>query len=379
MKHCLRKFAPVVSLSAFVMLNACRKADVPPAVATNPPTISSPVTLDLIPAQNQNPGDRRVYLPITRIGSTAMNLITVFDSGSEGLVLQGSAVFPAQYIADTGMVINSADSAIINGITVTSTKVVSVYGDPPATRSFYGNIAYAQVTFGDQNGSIQSERMPFVVIYKGIDNQTQDTVPLDASSNGIAGVYSTGFDPSVTLVTTRAGVKSPFNYFNYTGGLDAGIATAPFSQVGWTNTPSNTGFPATRLLTVGLTSDMEAGYAFQSQLLDAGNAFDPDVVGSFTYNGTTLSNSLILFDTGTPVGYTLYNGSAGGSSTLASGTSVQLTTQSGFSYAYTADNALFQTTVTSTGQQRCILGIDFFLNNSLLLDYTMHYIGLKGS
>jgi hypothetical protein len=376
----LRKFTPILSLSLILFLDACSKHD-HPAVQTgvDGSTITAPVTLDLIPAQNQSAGDRRIYLPIIKIGTSSLSLKTVFDSGSEGLLLSGTSVFPAQYIADTGIVINSPDSAIINGVTVTSTKVTTTYGSAPATRTFSGNIAYAQITIGDQAGSLQTERMPFIVVYKGVDNQTQASVPLDANSDGVAGVYSSGFDPSATIVTNRAGVKSLFNYFNYSSGLYAGFMLSPLSTIGWTTTASNQGFPATPLLTVGLTTQLESGFALQSQRLDLGNLFDPDVFGTVTYNGVTLPSSNILLDTGTPVGYIIYNSNEGGSTTLASGLPIGLTTREGFSYNYTTDAALFQTVVSSTGQQRCIFGIDFFLNNSVLLDYTEHYIGLKGS
>jgi hypothetical protein len=381
MTYRLKKFAPIVSLSTLVLINACRKTDMPANGNTgaDPSAIAAPVTLDLIPAQNQTPGDRRIYLPIQKVGTSTLNLTTVFDSGSEGLLLSGTSVFSASYLSDTGIVINSPDSAVINGITVTSAKVTTTYGSPPATRSFYGNIAYAQLTIGDQSGTVMTTRMPFIVIYKGVDNQTQASVPVDANSDGVAGVYSSGFNPSAGLVTTRAGVKSPFNYFHYTNGLLAGFVLSPLSKIGWAGTPSSQGFPATPLLTLGLTLDMETGFALQSQRLDVGNLFDPDVLGTVSYNGITLNNSNVLLDTGTPLGFTIYNSAEGGSTTLSSGAPVQLATREGFSFAYTTDTQLYQTVVQSNGQQRCIFGIEFFLNNSVLFDYSEHYIGLKGS
>ena len=373
----MRKHVGIFSLAAITLFNACRKSDVP--LGTSDSSISSPKTIDLIPAQNQSAGDRRIYLPIMQVGGTKASLKTVFDSGSEGMVLSGTSLFAATYIADTGIVINSPDSAIIDGITVTSIKVVSVYGSPPATRSFYGNIAYASFVFGDASGSIQTLRMPFIVIYKGVDNQTQASVPVDANSDGIAGVQSSGFDPNVTVVTNRSGVKSPFNYFNYGTGIFAGFQLAPLSNIGWTNQASNQGYPSTPLLTLGLTSDMETGYALQAQRVDIGPLFDPDLLVSMTYGGSTLNNSNLLLDTGTPVGYSIFNSSQSGSTTLAAGVAVSFSTNEGFNYGYTTDNLLFQTVVQNNGQQRCIFGIDFFLNNYFLIDYTQHYIGLKAS
>lgn len=379
MIHRQRLLVPVVSLSLLIF--SCRKTD-KPAIGdgADDGTIATPVTIDLIPAQNQTPGDRRIYLPISKIGTSSVSLKTVFDSGSEGLLLSGTSVLPAAAIADTGVVISNPDSAIINGITVTSAKVQTTYGNPPATRTFYGNIAYASLTFGDQNGSVVTERMPFIIIYKGVDNQTQASVALDNSSDGVAGVYSTGYTPATGLVTTRTGVKSPFNYFNYTNGIFAGFLLSPLNRVGWSATvPSNQGYSPTPLLTIGVTSAMESGFALQSQRVDVGGQFDPNLLASVDYNGTTVSNANILLDTGTPLGFGIYTHMASGTTTLSGGLPVDIRTNEAFSFSYTTDGAFYQTVVTNTGQQRCIFGIDFFMSNAYLLDYTEHYIGLKGS
>jgi hypothetical protein len=370
----------IASLGGMALLSACHKSDGPGASPTiDGSSLADPVVLNLVPAQNQSPGDRRVYLPIKQVGSSTLNILTVFDTGSEGLVLSGSAVFPYSYISDTGMVIQNKDSLVVNGITITSAKVSITYGSPPATRTFYGNICYAQVTFGDQTASVQSLRLPFVSIYKGIDNQTQDSVPLDANSSGITGVISSGFTATNTLATTMTQVKSPFNYFNYTNGLYAGFMLNPFSSTGWTTSPSNSSEPTTPILTLGITEGMKAGFDLQFQRTDVGGAFDPDVEATLTYGSSSISYNNVLFDTGTPLGMSIYDASEGGSTTLTAGTSVSISTLQGYTYSYTTDNAFYQTIVSSTGQQRCIFGIDFFLNNYFMFDYTEHYIGLKGA
>jgi hypothetical protein len=277
------------------------------------------------------------------------------------------------------MVINNKDSAIVEGVTITSTKVSSTYGEPPATRTFYGNIAYTSMTLGDQSGSVITERMPFMLVYKGVNNQTGAAVAVDSSSDGIAGVISSGFVPGEAsiLVTNRENIKSPFNYLNYSTSLYAGWMLSPLSAAGWTNVPSNATTPARPLLTVGLTQALESGFALQPQRLDLGNVYDPDLVGTIGYGGQDISNSSVVFDTGTPVGFIIYNANEGGNTQLPTGETVQLSTTQGFDYGYTTDAALFQTVVQSTGQTRSIFGIDFFLNTYYLLDYTNHLIGLK--
>jgi hypothetical protein len=368
--------------SVFFLLNSCRKSDasLSPADKAATSVISNPVVLDLLPAQNQSAGDRRLFLPIVQVGATnKSNLRVIFDSGSEGMVFSATSLFASNLISDTGMVINNKDSAVINGVTITSAKVSSTYGDPPATRTFYGNIAYTTMVLGDQSGSIITERMPFMLVYKGVNNQTGAAVAVDSSSDGIAGVISSGFAPGEAsiLVTSRENIKSPLNYLNYSGNLYAGWMLSPLSTIGWTNVASNATTPASPLLTVGLTAGMEAGFALQTQRLDIGNLYDPDVVGTISYTGQTIPNSSVVFDTGTPVGFSIYNSSEGTTLPLPAGEPVQLSTAQGFDYSYTTDAVLFQTVVQSTGQTRSIFGLDFFLNTYYLLDYTNHFIGLK--
>ena len=367
--------------SIFLLFNSCRKSDTNPSSQGGSSTvIASPVMLDLIPAENVTSGIRRIFLPVSAVGGVKSgSLKLVFDSGSEGVLFSATSLFSAAQIADTGIVINSADSAIISGITVTSAKVTSIYGDPPATRTFYGNIAYAPLTLGDQSGAVVTARMPFILVYKGVDNQTGASVVLDDNSDGIAGVISSGFNPASvnTLATSRSDIKSPFNYLTYTNGVNAGFMLSPLNATGWTTQASSAAGGAMPLLTIGLTDQLKSGFALQVQRLDIGNLFDPDILGTVTYNGTSILNTNTLLDTGTPIGFTIYNASENGSAILASNEPVQLTTAEGFSYNYTSDAALFQTSVQSTGQPRSIFGIDFFLNNSLLWDYTDHLIGLK--
>lgn len=366
--------------SLIFVLNSCRKNDATlSADQASTSVISSPVVLDLLPAQNQSAGDRRLFMPVVQVGTNKTGFTLIFDTGSEGIVFSATALFPASLIADTGMVINSPDSAVIDGITITSVKVSSTYGEPPATRTFYGNIAYASMVLGDQAGSVITERLPFMLVYKGVNNQTGAAVAVDSSSNGIAGVISSGFTAgeASAIVTTRANIKSPLNYLDYSGNVYAGFMLEPLSGIGWTATPSNATTPASKLLTIGLTQATESGFSLQTQRLDAGNVYDPDIVGTIGYNSQSIANSSVVFDTGTPVGFDIYNASEGGSTQLPAGEAVQLSTGQGFDYSYTTDAVIYQTIVSSTGQTRSIFGIDFFLNNYYLLDYTNHYIGLK--
>ncbi len=382
MKSPLKRPLVIVLASSFVFF-ACRKTDhVPTGSSTSGSSeISSPVTLDLLPAQNQAEADRRLFLPVMQVGAIKLSSRKlIFDSGSEGFVFSATSLFPASLICDTGMIIHSKDSAVINGITITDTKVSASYGDPPATRTFYGNISYASIVIGDNAGSITTLRMPFMLVYKGVNNQTNQAIAVDSSSDGIAGVSSSGFNTIVDngLVSSFSELKSPFNYLTYTNGVDAGFMLDPLNSIqGWTTTPSNTGSPATPLLTVGLTNASEAGFALQLQRLSGIGVFDPNLLGTIRFQNTTVDNTDILFDTGTPVGDIIYTNSVARATTLSSGVNVQLSTSEGFAYNYTTDGGFFQTTVSPTGQTRSIFGIDFFLNNYFLLDYTQHLIGLK--
>src|SRR5581483_318822 len=104
----------------------------------------------------------RVLLePVTQIGTKSVNYDLVFDTGSGGMVIDANGIIPSSMITSTGFSF-SGDSTVVNGITITNqTNMISYGDDANTTDNVYGNLAYASVTVGDNNGKVVIKRLPF--------------------------------------------------------------------------------------------------------------------------------------------------------------------------------------------------------------------------
>jgi hypothetical protein len=60
--------------------------------------------------------NRRVFIPVTKVGTQSVTYYTVFDTGSAGLTLDANGLLPASMITSTGIVF-TGDSIDVNGIT----------------------------------------------------------------------------------------------------------------------------------------------------------------------------------------------------------------------------------------------------------------------
>jgi hypothetical protein len=111
--------------------------------------------------------------------------------------------------------------------------------------------------------------------------------------------------------------------------------------------------------------------------------YSPNIRASITYNGKTLNNAFLLFDTGDPaITYLTDPTVSANVTTLPAGTPVSLTTTNGFNYQYTTASNSNETQVIKlsySNDVRSIFDIDFFVKNQYLLDYQNHRIGLKNN
>jgi hypothetical protein len=136
------------------------------------------------------------------------------------------------------------------------------------------------------------------------------------------------------------------------------------------------------LLTLGLTSaDLNSsGFIMHPlSIIDQGG-YSPDIPGTITYNGNTISATL-LFDTGTP-SITIIEDKTASIGNLPKNTVVTVTTNKGFTYTYTTTDTNNLTEVqnpNNTKDYRSIFSIDFFVDNEFLTDYAGHQIGLKNN
>jgi len=315
-----------------------------------------------------------LFMDVSKIGTQTVNYDMIFDTGSGGMVIDANGIIPASMITSTGFNF-TGDSTIVNGITITSQTSLIEYGDDASTLTkVYGNLAYAPVTIGEPDGNVVIKRLPFFLYYKGVDakGKVQEAHYFDVL--GVSPEYDVTFP-------NNAYITSPLSYYDPGTGLTRGfkmaaLGTSNFS-VGGTYVPG--------AITLGLTSGdlSSAGFVMQQLYFTAADGYLTASPGTVTYNGKLVSTP-VIFDTGTePYSYIEDKTAASGSSVLlANNSSVSIATTSGFNFAYTTTAADYLTYVENPGSSTnniSIFGMEFFLKNSYLLDYTDHKLGVKNN
>ncbi|MEO6977394.1 MAG: hypothetical protein ABI113_03415 [Mucilaginibacter sp.] len=310
---------------------------------------------------------RRVFIGVA-VGTVTKVYYTVFDTGSSAMTMDAKGLIPDAMITDNGFTI-TGDSLLANGITVTKKTATLTYGDATAGIKEYGNLAYATLTIGDENGSVVTKRIPFFLYYKAVDTQTGNK--LDAHENDVFGV-----GPNTRL--SGMDIASPISYFDMKNGLTQGFKLSKFDI----NKYTSNGTFVKDLLTIGLVPDdisSSSGFVMHN-LTQTTAGYSPNIPASITFNGKTIQG-LLLFDTGTPAFANIEDPNATANQTqLPANSSVKISTSAGFSYTYTTTSDYNLTQVDNpnfTKDPRTIFSIDFFNDNEFLLDYTNHKIGLK--
>ncbi|WP_413668678.1 hypothetical protein ACEN9X_01250 [Mucilaginibacter sp. Mucisp86] len=340
---------------------ACKKEK------TTPQTQINPVTLGLY--EYANGVNKRIFLPITQVGTKAVTYYTVFDTGSSGMTLDATDILPASMITSSGIQV-TGDSVVVNGITVTSTKGTISFGDQLSSTKEYGNLAYANITIGDAQGNLALKRVPFFLYYKIID-ETGAKLPAHASD-----VFGVG--PGNSYVTSL--IQSPLRAFDTGNNLTSGFKLATLNKSMF----STSGTYVTNLLTIGLSnSDLSSsGFIMHPLSYSSSGGYSPNIPATIAYNGNTISGQ-ILFDTGTPSTTVIEDRLATTSvGDLPANSTVTITTNKGFVYTYTTSSTGNLTEVqnpNNTGDYRTIFSLDFFLSNEYLTDYSNHQIGLKNN
>jgi hypothetical protein len=348
-----------------MLIVSCKKDRQQPT----PPGATSLATLGLYEVDSDI--YKRIFIPITQVGTQKGTYYGVFDTGSVGMTIDATGILPASMITSAGIQV-AGDSIVVNGITVTPQQAVISYGNINSETQEYGNLAYAPVTIGDQNGNITTSRIPIFLYYKIIDVNTGLKQP--AHSNDVFGV-----GPGSSYINSA--ISSPLSYFTTKNGGISGFKLALLNNALF----SRGGTYVSGLLTIGLVPDdlsSSSGFIMHPLSYSSIGGYSPDIPSTITYNGQTIQ-ATVLFDTGTPAINLIENSAAKTNvTTLPDSTSVTLTTNNGFIYQYTTNSSNNVTQVTRpsyTGDPRTIFSIDFFTNNEFLTDYKDHKIGLKNN
>lgn len=363
MKKGIFWLAALVILSA---LNACKKSGADPAVQT---VTATPIaTLGLY--EYASGTNKRIFLPITKVGTQAVTYYGIFDTGSTGLTLDANGILPASMITSSGITV-SGDSVLVNGITVTSKTSVMSYGDKTSLTKEYGNLAYATITLGDQAGNITTKRIPFFLYYK-IQNVTTGAIAAAHSAD----VFGVGPGSSYAF----SAIASPLSYFTTTTGQTSGFKLATLGSIGFTST----GTYVAGLLTIGLIGadlSSSSGFIMHPLTYNSTAGYLSNIPATITY-GSQSTSGQVLFDTGTPSVSIIEDNKATGVGALPANTLVTVTTNKGFVYSYTTSSTANLTSIENpniTGDYRTIFALDFFVTNEYLVDYTNHQIGLKNN
>jgi hypothetical protein len=399
----------VLACAALHGLTACGSSGGSPGSPTPPPPppAAQSTVIDLYPSANDG---RRLFLLVTAVAGQSVSMPLAFDTGSAGITLYAPDIFPPDLVSAAGFVFPQGQHTLsYNGITVTDQQAVRRYGSQQFGRDETGNLGFAQVTFGDSNGSLQTQTMPVFLTYLITDNQTGASVPpgvqrgwfgVNDAPNFIAvsGAAALTEYPACTMTSEGSCyVVSVLKYLQYPAGLNAGFMLANAALQDCSIAVTNDCQPAP-ILTIGLTKDMEASFASIKLVCPpTANPYPgpasiegypvcqmliPNIpvtvsgpsTGSFTGNA--------LFDTGTP--YMVFGGPAGSfPAAIAPGSTVSIAVTSGFDYQYTAgtvftgSNAGSYSTLVNTSLNETVIGIDYFTTNSFFIDFTAGTEGWK--
>ncbi len=343
------------------------------------PTNATPIKIGLYEYSGQG-SDYTNYtyyesdIPIATIGNQTVNYQIIFDTGSGGMVIDAANLIPASMITTNGFNF-TGDSTVVNGITITNQTGTIKYGANDATADkVYGNLAYAQVTIGDQNGSVVVKRLPFLLYYKAVNSSNVSYQAHFFDIFGSSEIYDLNFANNVNLT-------SPFSFCTYGTGLINGfkLAAVDGSQF------SSSGTYVAGAITLGLTSnDLSAssGFILNPISFNATYGYFPYISGIVNYKSSPISTHL-LFDTGTNFSSIIDdpNFTGTGFSQISPNSSVTVSTNSGFNYNFTVTSStnLSFVEAATNGFSQSIMGIEYFFKNEFLCDLKNHQIGLKNN
>ncbi|WP_158996019.1 hypothetical protein [Mucilaginibacter sp. L196] len=373
----LPKYLPLMCVLLITVVVSCKKDKA--TNKTNTITTSTATSIGLFEYKDSvdaNDVYYRILIPITKVGTQSVNYDDVFDTGSAGLTLDASGIIPDSLYTSKGFKI-TGDSLVVNGVTITTTTSVMEYGDALSSTNVYGNVAYTSITIGDPStGNITIKRVPFFLYYKVLDITGKDSVQ-ETVRHG-ADIF--GVSPEYSYASTL--IQSPLSYYTPGTGLTNGFKLSKLIQADFTNA----GVFEQNILTLGLTNaDLNSsGFIMHnySSSYTAQDGYSPDIPGTITYNGNTISANF-LFDTGTPQISIIEDPKATQSiGILPANSVITLKTQDGFTYTYTTAKSTNVTEVQNpknTNDYRTIFSLEFFTTNEFLTNYTGHQIGLKNN
>ncbi len=369
--YTLKSFLFITGSFLLLTIASCKKEK---SAAT--PAVATPMKLGLYEfGSNATYNFRQLQINVSKIGTQAVSYGLVFDTGSGGMVIDAQGILPTSMITSSGFTF-TGDSTVVNGITVTSQKQIVQYGDSDSSSTkVYGNLAYAPVTIGDVNGNIVIKRLPFFIYYKAVDAKGNKQSAHEFDVMGVLDQYDVTF-------ANNAYITSPFTFFDPGTGLTKGFKIAVLGTSNFSNNGYATFVPG--VLTLGLTSSdlsSSSGFVMNQLSFYQGAGYLPYLPATVTY-GSKTSTTYVLFDSGTDPYNFIEDKTVSSTSLLPINTAITAATGTGFTYSYTTTSTESPTYIENPGtggSNFAIFGMQYFLTNEYMLDYTNHKLGLKNN
>jgi hypothetical protein len=375
-----------------------------PAVKPVNGPIEQPVVINLYPNQLATTVARLVVMA-TSVGTVPVSMPLIFDTGSAGVTLYAPSIFPSSMVTAAGFVFPAGQTSMsYNGITVTNQQGTRTYGSTNL-RAQNGNIGYAQLTFGDADGRLTTTVMPVFLYFSITDVTTGQTLEVPSFQQGVFGVASTsgtialpgsieppGGNPACAPDTnTSCYVVSALKYLQYGDSVSAGfmLSPAPIQTCDITSPGSCAPAP---MLTIGLSAAMKAGFSTVSLPCPPNGYVGPASIAGYPVCQKIVDNTTVMvsgdtvgtitggavFDTGTANMQIATPTGSSFPSTVTIGSSVLVTTSSGFTYSYVSTSSdPLATIVNADFSGSTIIGIGYFTTNSFFIDFSSGSEGWK--
>jgi hypothetical protein len=374
----------------------------PTSSAPQPTQITQPTTVNLYPSQSTSSAPL-LRVMVTSVGATTVNMALGFDTGSAGVTLYAQSIFPPSMVSASGFVFPTGQSTITyNGITVTNLQGTRSYGTLNQTVE-HGNLAFAELTFGDASGTVTTQVMPIFLFY-AIDDTTGTGYAPTSFWQGWFGVASTdgtidvagsttpaaGFAGCATDSTVTCYVVSAMKYIDYGSQVNGGFLLSPAALQDCDSDTAGSCQPQP-MLTVGVDASVESGFSTTPLVCPPNGYAGPASIAGYPVCQKSIEVSVAasggsagsfsgyaVFDTGTSYFYLSTPSNTVLAAGIDPGSTVTITTPSGFNYAYTADaTATTNTNIDLGGDSDSIIGIQYFTTNFYLLDFTAGIVGWK--
>ncbi len=400
-----RGFLAAILLAALLAACGGGSSDSSPAVGAANGTIERPVTLNLYPNRSST-SVPRITVMVTSVGSVSVAIPAILDTGSAGVTLYAQNIFPANMVTSAGFVFPSGQASLTyNGVTVTNQQGARTYGTTNL-RAQNGNLGFATLTFGDAHGTLTTAVTPVFFYYSVTDVTTGQIIDTaGALPQGIFGVASTTGEIAITGSTAPAGgfpacttdttgscyTVSPLKYLQYAAGVNAGFMLAPASIQTCDIDTAGSCTPEP-ILTVGLVASLESGFSTMSVPCPPNGYAGPvniagypvcqkiinDVVIMVSGGATGSVTGATVFDTGTADMQIAAPAGSSFPTAVPVGTSVLVTTPSGFTYSYTSTASNPSLTVVNSGfNGSSVVGIGYFTSNWFFVDFSSETTGWK--